>query len=109
MASDRQRRELYVALEATLGGGPAQTLMELLPPFDWSDVARRSDIAELRGEVAELRGEIGGVKGQIGGLRSEMVGGLAEVRAEIRAQFAKYLLSIFTIVLALAGVVIAAT
>ena len=25
--------------------------MELLPPVGWSDVARRSDIAELRGEL----------------------------------------------------------
>lgn len=62
MPTDPERRELYGALEQTLGQVPAATLMDLLPPVGWADVARRSDVdnlrIELRGEMAELRGEI---------------------------------------------------
>ena len=58
MVSDRDRRSLHVALERELGEGPATTLMELLPPVGWSDVARRSDLVAIGGEIAELRGEL---------------------------------------------------
>ena len=58
MVSDHERRELYEALERRLGGGPAATMMELLPPVGWADVARQSDLTALRGEMAELRAEI---------------------------------------------------
>ena len=56
--SDQDRRELYEALERRLGGGPAATMMELLPPVGWADVARQSDLTALRGEMAELRAEM---------------------------------------------------
>ncbi|MDP1806805.1 MAG: hypothetical protein Q8K72_16620 [Acidimicrobiales bacterium] len=58
MVSDQDRRELYEALERRLGGGPAATMMELLPPVGWADVARQSDLVAIRGEIAQLRGEI---------------------------------------------------
>ncbi|HET7722171.1 MAG TPA: hypothetical protein VFK43_19535, partial [Acidimicrobiales bacterium] len=80
MVSDQDRRELYEALERGLGGGPAATMMELLPPVGWADVARQSDLVGIRGEMAELRGEMGQ-------LRGELKGEIAEVRAEVRAQF----------------------
>ena len=53
--SDQDCRNLYQALERQLGGGPAATMMELLPPVDWADVARQSDLVGIRGEMAELR------------------------------------------------------
>ena len=58
MVSDHDRRELYEALELRLGENAAGTLMQLLPPVGWADVARQSDLAALRGETAELRAEI---------------------------------------------------
>ena len=58
MVSDQDSRKLYEALERRLGGGPAATMMELLPPVGWADVARQSDLTALRGEMAELRAEI---------------------------------------------------
>ena len=69
MVSDQDRRELYQALEQQLGGGPATTMMELLPPVGWADVARQSDLVALRGEMAQLRAEL---KGEIAELRGEM-------------------------------------
>jgi hypothetical protein len=58
MVSDHDRHDLYVAAVDLLGAGVADTLMELLPPVRWHDVARRSDIAELRGEMARLRAHV---------------------------------------------------
>ena len=55
MVSDRDRRELFDALNHSLGEGPATTLMELLPPVGWSDVARQSDVTSVRGEIAGLK------------------------------------------------------
>src|SRR6266542_3994689 len=62
MVTDAQRRGLYDELTRMHGSGHTDTMMELWPPVGWSDVARRGDIAELRGEVraaiAEVRGDM---------------------------------------------------
>ena len=65
MVSDQDRRDLYEALESGLGEGPAATMMELLPPVGWADVARQSDLVALRGEMAQLKGEIVGLRGEL--------------------------------------------
>ena len=83
MVSDSERRVLFEALNQELGEGPAATLMELLPPVGWVDVARQSDLVAVRGEIAHLRGEL---KGEIAGLRGEIAevrGEIAEVRGEV--------------------------
>ena len=87
MQSDHDRRELYLALHDLLGPGPAGTLMELLPPVGWSDLARQSDLtaglASVRGEIAEVRGEIAELRGEIAEVRGDLTAGLASVRGEI--------------------------
>ncbi len=60
MVPDQARRDLYEVLEQQLGQNQAGTLMELLPPVGWADVARQSDLTALRGEMAQLRGELKG-------------------------------------------------
>lgn len=71
---ERQRYHLHQSLERELGSDAAATLMTLLPPAGWADIATKRDLDalghELRSEMADLRGE----------LRT----GLAEVRTEIR-------------------------
>jgi hypothetical protein len=85
MVTDAQRRGLYDELTRMHGSGHADTMMELWPPVEWSDVARRGDIAELRGEIAELRGQVaelrGEIHGEVGGLRGEMRAHLARLIA----------------------------
>ena len=87
--SDRDRRELYDRLEATLGRPEASTLMELLPPVGWGDVARQGDLVALRGEMAELRGEMAELRGEMAELRSELRGDMAELRSELRGDMAE--------------------
>ena len=73
MFTDDDRRELYDALEEKLGPRPAATLMALLPPVGWADVATRADLeayrVSLQGEMAVLRGEL---KGEMAELRGEV-------------------------------------
>ena len=89
MVSDQARRDLYEALEQQLGQSPAGTLMELLPPVGWADVARQSDLVAMRGEMAQMRGE------------------MAELRAEIKSQLPRLYVANVGLAFATAGLVLA--
>jgi hypothetical protein len=54
---EEARHELYLALERRLGHDQASTLMELLPPVGWADVATKRDLEmqDLRLEAVEGR------------------------------------------------------
>ena len=45
--TERQRHDLHAALSEQFGGDVADTLMNLLPPVGWADVATRHDVAHL--------------------------------------------------------------
>jgi hypothetical protein len=75
----------------------ANTLMELLPPVGWSDVARRSDIAELRGEMAGLRAEL---KGEMAELRADVRSALADFRTQIMTTVIGSMIGVAVLVLA---------
>ena len=101
MVSDEARRDLYDVLEKRLGQGPAGTLMELLPPVGWADVARQSDLVAIRGEMTQLRGEL---KGEMAELR----GGITELRAEITSQLPRLVAANIASMMGVAGLVLAA-
>ena len=44
---ERARHELFLRVEQELGPAAAETLMELLPPVGWVDVATRDDLRQL--------------------------------------------------------------
>ena len=117
MSTEAERRDLLGALERSLGPAPATTLMELLPPVGWGDVARRADLdahgMALRGEMAELRGEL---KSEMAELRTELKGEMVELRGEIVTLSARIdgllprqLLADVPLAFAVAGLVLAAT
>jgi hypothetical protein len=108
MQSDHERRQLFVALEESLGRGPAGTLMELLPPIGWADVARQSDLVGIRGEMAELRGELKGEMAELRGEMAELRGELAKLSARIDAQLPRFLAANIPIMFGVAGLVLAA-
>lgn len=61
---ERARHELFLRLEQALGAEEAETLMEMLPPVGWADVATKRDLdsleerIDLRFEVVEQRFEV---------------------------------------------------
>jgi len=59
MAIDETRRyELHEAARRTLGEMPGDTLMELLPPVGWADVATKQDLAVLKQDLVQLEARL---------------------------------------------------
>ena len=54
---ERARHELFLRLEQVLGPESAETLMEMMPPVGWADVATKRDLDALE-ERMDLRFEI---------------------------------------------------
>jgi hypothetical protein len=46
--TERQRHDLFKRFEETLGPEHAATMMELLPPVGWADVATKHDLDAMR-------------------------------------------------------------
>ena len=53
---ERARHQLFLRMEEELGPEAAQTMMELLPPVGWADVATKDDLRQLE-ERMNLRFE----------------------------------------------------
>lgn len=95
--NEAARHQLYATLEATLGPEPTSTLMSLLPPVGWADVATKQDLTSLenaiRADMADLRTELRTglaylrteLHTEIGSLRSELHTEIGSLRTEIHA------------------------
>jgi hypothetical protein len=53
---ERARHELYRAVEELLGTERADTLMSLLPPIGWADVATKEDLHQLEARLETRMG-----------------------------------------------------
>jgi hypothetical protein len=54
---ERSRHELHLKLEEVLGPEQAATLMEMLPPVGWADVATKRDLDQIEQRM-DLRFEV---------------------------------------------------
>ncbi len=108
MVSDEERRDLYDVLEKRLGQGPAGTLMELLPPVGWSDVARQSDLVAVRGEMSQLRGEMAELRGELKGEMAQLRVEIAKLSAKIDGQIPRLVMANIGMAFGTAGLVLAA-
>lgn len=108
MALDEQaRHRLHMRLDEVLGPEVTGTLMELLPPVGWADVATRQDLdalghridaqlADHRADMgsqfadhrAETNGQLAALRAEIGDLRTDTGAEVAEVRTEVRTGLA---------------------
>jgi hypothetical protein len=77
---ERARHELFLRLEQVLGPESAETLMEMMPPVGWADVATKRDLDALE-ERMNLRFEV--VDQRFDALKHEL---LAAFRGELLAQ-----------------------
>lgn len=92
VAIDEQiRHELFTGLQAAVGLKPAKLMMTAIPPFSWSEIATKADLAEfatrneMRVEFAEVRSEM---KFEFAAVRGEMQAEFAAVRSEMHADSA---------------------
>ena len=53
---ERARHELFLRLEQVLGPEPAESLMEMMPPVGWADIATKRDLDALEQRI-DLRFE----------------------------------------------------
>lgn len=107
MITEGSRHALFRKFEHILGPEEAVTLMEHLPPVGWADVATK-EYVDLRLQATEhalqatIYDQIGHVKDQIGELREEMT-------RQTRAMVLSISGLTVTMVLGMAGVVVALT
>lgn len=78
--SERERLGLFDQLKTHLGTTHAGTMMELLPPTSWDELATKDDLALTR---SELRTEMGEVRTEMAELKTELRTEIAEVRTEM--------------------------
>ena len=134
MTIDEQvRHDLFTGLQAALGVDPAKLMMTAIPPFSWSEIATKADLAqfatrdemhagftavrnEMKFEFATVRSEM---RADSAAIRDEMHADSAAIRLEISnrtiqilAQFGKLqwnlLFQIATVNISTAGILIAA-
>ena len=104
MVDERSRLKLAEAAKEALGDDAGITLMELLPPVGWADVATKHDLlaldARFEGRFVALETRMGGLEHRMDGLDGRM----ARLESELRAQTWK----LMTLMVAVVGVVVAA-
>ena len=81
---ERARHELFLRLEEVLGPESAETLMEMMPPVGWADVATKHDLDALEARM-NLRFELVDQRFEL--LEHKMLGAFrAELLATVGAQ-----------------------
>ena len=53
VVSGSERHELYQTLEGVIGKRPTETMMSLLPPVGWADVATKRDLEAMEARINE--------------------------------------------------------
>ncbi|HEX9823653.1 MAG TPA: hypothetical protein VGB51_04570 [Actinomycetota bacterium] len=56
--SESDRHELYQRLERAIGKKQAETMMTLLPPVGWADVATKRDLENLQTKLEAMESRI---------------------------------------------------
>ena len=80
--NERARHELFLRLEQALGPESAETLMEMLPPVGWADVATKHDLAALE-ERMNLRFDLSEQK-MLAGFRGELLAQSNAISGQMR-------------------------
>lgn len=103
--NEAERHELYTRLEEHLGPGPTSTLMSMLPPVGWADVARKDDLralgSELRAEMATTTAEL---RTGLADVRTEM----ADLRADLHMEMRRLALTLVGAMVSISGITFAA-
>lgn len=119
MAIDEQvRHDLFTGLQAAIGVEPAKLMMTAIPPFSWSEIATKADLAQFTTRE-EMNVGFAAIRLEFAAIRDEMHADSAAIRLEIAnstigmlAQFGKLqwnlLFQIATINISTAGILIAA-
>jgi len=89
--TEASRFHLRTAIGLILSEEAADTLMELLPPVGWADVATKTDLHYLNGDIQNLRNEL---KSDIDSLRNELKSDIQSLRNELKGDMLNLQLTI---------------
>ncbi len=89
--TEASRFQLRTAIGQILSEEAADTLMELLPPVGWADVATKTDLHYLNGDIQNLRNEL---KSDIDSLRNELKSDIQSLRNELKSDMLNLQLTI---------------
>lgn len=108
MWTEAERREVFAALESSVGTRVATLLTHGFGPIDWESLARRSDLDGLarREELMAVRAEL---KADMAELRADLKGEMAELRGELHGLPARLFVGNAALALTVGGFVLAAT
>ena len=95
--TEASRFQLRTAIGQILSEEAADTLMELLPPVGWADVATKTDLQHLRDELkAEIHSLRVATKTDLHHLRDELKADMLNLRNEFKADIQALQLSFET-------------
>ena len=95
--TEASRFQLRTAIGQILSEEAADTLMELLPPVGWADVATKTDLHHLRDELkAEIHSLRVATKTDLQHLRDELKADMLNLRNEFKADIQALQLSFET-------------
>ena len=101
--TEEERFELFERAKEVFREQGAGTLMTLLPPVGWADVATKHDVEHLSYDV---RAEMRALRAEMLGLRSDVRADLHELRAEFYKEQRQQLLTFLTANAVLVSVVV---
>ena len=104
---ERARHELFLRLEQVLGPAAAETLMEMMPPVGWADVATKRDLDALEERIGLRFGVMDrrfeAMEHRFEGMEHKL---MAPFRAELLAQSNVITAQTRTVLVANAGTVV---
>lgn len=131
--TEPKRRRLHESLVSGLGEAEADTIMELLPTVEWTEIATKHDLEVLRVELksemialrtetsdhfARLEARMGGFEERMGGFEERMGGfeermgrfeeRLASIEERLNSLIPKLVITTITLATTMAGLIFAA-
>ncbi len=97
--TEYERHQLFTWFEEHMGAERAATMMSLVPPVGWAEIATKHDLAELEARLGS----------RIDGIESRFDSKLDRLRAELMRTFVTWLLLSQAGVIAAVGVLLAVT
>lgn len=103
MVDEAARHALYRSLEAAIGPEATGTMMTLLPPVGWAEVATKDDLRQLE---ARLDGRIDSLEHRLGGRMDQR---MAELESRLTAALRTQLFALLGAMFSISGLTVAAS